>query len=120
MNEVGVGTPATKIYPQDRYPLVVVAVSKSGRRVSLVSMPELLPGDSTPERQIPAYRKGPWPVYNHRFTEEECMKVAKEHLESGGTGAITASLRKDGAWRVVGGHTEILMGVAQMYRDYSD
>lgn len=108
--DIVAGTHATLIYPQDSYPMVVSRVSESGKTVWLRS---LLPV-SKDTGHAPAHFNGPWPVWDHTYTEDEVQDLVIEHaLER------RASLRKDGTWKISGATSTVMMGTARYYRDYS-
>lgn len=107
MPQVGQG--ATKIYPQDRYGMVVTKVSKSGRVIHLASLET--PGVSTGHE--PEGLCNGFPVWNHQYTEDELvsMKIGNEQK------AFWSDKRK---CYMMGGHTPVSVGQARYYRNFAD
>lgn len=95
-----IGDLATLVYPQDRYPYIVTAVSPSGAKVTLAEL----------ERAAsePAAYAGPYPIWDcdgdpTRFTGR----------------TIEAHRKADGRYAVAGS-TPISFGRARYHRDWSD
>lgn len=107
---VKVGDGATIIYPQDRYPLVISRVSPSGKTAwaHRLTTVDIYTGHK------PAYFNGPYPVWNHTYTEVERQAYAMEHV------TVRLSLRKDGTWRLAGTNTRVTVGDAVYYRNFAD
>lgn len=106
---VEIGTHATKAYPQDMYPMVVVKVSESGKTIWLDSVLTV----NTTTGHAPAYYNGPWPVWDHKYTDEE-VSALQSH-----TDPVRATLRKDGTWKISGTTTPVTIGAARYYRNFS-
>lgn len=94
-----VGMGATRCYATDRYPFTVVAVSKSGRRITL--------------QEDWSFR-----------TDSNGMSECQEYRYEPNTFAplVVASLRKDGRWVEVGQNgkgSRFVLGSRRRYYDFS-
>ena len=100
------GTPATLIYPQDRYPWVVVGGAKSGHYLFVAPVEY---------RDLPMESSGThngFPVNDRTYTSEECLA----HVRFAGATRITR--KRDGKYTDHG--TPFALGVARYRRDWSD
>ena len=105
--EVGMG--ATLVYPSDRYPVVITRVSESGKTFWFQPLQTV----SFATGHEPDRYHGPYPVWDHTYTDEEIKSLVR--LESGGR---MARLNKHGRYRSHG--TPVTVGIARYRRDYSD
>lgn len=103
-----VGMGATIVYPQDNYPAVVVRVSKSGKTAWLKRLRTV---DGTTGHE-PARYDGPFPIYDHVYTDQERQDLLLDHSQE-----QRVSLRKNGRWAA--GETPVRMGEARYYRNFS-
>jgi hypothetical protein len=103
------GTHATIHYPQDSYPAVVVRATKSGKTAWIKTVVAASSIDSIE----PSRYDGPWPVYDHTYTDEE---VAEYTLH--GAQETRVFLRKDGHYRTASGAL-VTFGSAHYYRNFS-
>lgn len=98
------GTGLTLLYPQDRYPYVVLARTPSGKTLTVA---EVL----VKEADLPVHhREGPWPVYDVTLTEEQISTLPHGPERK-------VRLRKDG--RYWDGDVPFSVGRARYYRNYS-
>lgn len=94
-----VGDPATMVYPSDRHPYVVIAVSKNGSKITLEALDT--------EGLTPAYRNGPFPVFDAEVdTSRRTGRTIVAHLGRNGYNYA--------------GSTPISIGHARYHRDWSD
>lgn len=100
--EVGMG--ATLLYPQDRYPYVITAVTAKTITVQRVETVSTKTGHS------PSHYNGPYPVWSHTYTAEELDNLAID-------GERRAYLHRDGRYYL--GRTPLLVGEAIYHRDFS-
>lgn len=98
--EAAVGKGATLFFPQDRYPYVITAVSKTGGKLTLVGL------DTHP---IPV-EKGTM-ICSHIYTPEEMATMQTREV-------IHAYRRKDGNY-YVGDGCPVGIGKAFYYRNYA-
>jgi hypothetical protein len=103
-----VGDGMSIVYPQDRYPLVIVRVSPSGKTVWVKPL-------RTVDRSTghePDRFDGPWPIWDHDYTDEE-----RETLREDGAKERQVRRSPDGlSWSSYG--TPIARG-ARYFRNYS-
>lgn len=99
---------ATLLFPQDTYGYVVVKASKSGKVLTAIRLetPSLTTGHK------PARFDGPWPVWEHFYTDEELRTMRLEGNEI----RLTWS-EKGNRYRHAG--TSFVVGAARYYRNYS-
>ena len=101
-----IGMGMTLRYPQDCYGYVIVAISPSGKTLTVESL-------ATPDKSTghePARYDGPFPVWHHVYTDQE-----RESMRTGST--MTVRLNKRGEWK--NGTTRFSLGKAIYYRNYS-
>jgi hypothetical protein len=108
---------ATRCYPQDRYPLLVTSVSKSGKTITYVAV-ESVSGLTGHE---PARFDGDWPVWDHEYTQQDLRLRSDIRPEVPRDGAATDRTarwsEKRGCYQ--DGGTPIKVGTARLYRNYS-
>lgn len=110
---IAVGTGVTLCYPQDRYGYVVVGVSASGKTAQVV---RLFTPDKTTGHE-PSRYDGPFPVWDHRYTEAELAAAVRAHqAQPGPTTAIR--LNRRGEWQMAGG-APVVATHARYLRNYS-
>jgi len=102
-NPPQVGQGATLVYPEDRYPYIIIGVSPSGHRITLQEVQA--------KAVAPADTHNGFPVFDHVYSEAELAQA--ELLKR----TVTATRRRDGSYYVGGSKMEI--GQARYYRDYS-
>jgi hypothetical protein len=107
-----VGGGATQYYPQDRYGLVVLAVSKGGAKVTLAKLcePSLDTGHS------PADWIGGLPVWDHEYTEDELTSMRYQKYEP-----IVYAYRRDtgGRFRYFLNGQPVSFASARYYRNWA-
>jgi hypothetical protein len=104
-----VGDGMTMAYPQDYYPYVIVRVSPSGKTVWVKPLEEV----STKTGHSPARYDGPFPVWEHTYTDEERKSMIRNDAPEQ---KVTRS--RDGlSWSLHG--TPMLRGGAGYRRNYS-
>lgn len=108
-NELAVGTAASLHFWQDIVPAVVTSVSKSGKTAKV----QRIEAVSLHTGHTPAYYNGPWPVWDHTYTEVEVASLPRVGEET------RISLRNDGQWMVSGSTTTVTFGKARYRRDFS-
>lgn len=108
-NELAVGTAASINFWQDIVPAVVTKVSKSGKTAFIQRIENV----SLHTGHTPAHYNGPWPVWDHTYTEEEVANLPRVGEET------RISLRKDGQWKVSGSTATVTFGKARYRRDWS-
>lgn len=111
MDTVNVGTPATLMYPQDRYGYVAVRVTPTGKTAWFVRI------ESKDKDLKVSHMVNGFPVYDHVFTSEEIEFALKTAVTAN---YERASLRKDGTWKMMNSDTPLRIGEARYRRDYSD
>lgn len=99
---------ATLILPSDRYPYVVVRSTRTTFVLCKVSEVDTTTGHK------PAYYNGPFPVWDHTYTEDEL-----ERLMIFGLGWVVVRRHQDGGYYDRHGNLYSI-GVARYHRDYSD
>lgn len=100
------GTPATLVYPQDRYPWVVVGGSQSGHHLFVAPVEY---------RDLPMVSPGShngYPVNDRTYSSEECLA----HVRFNGATRITR--KQNGQYTDHG--TPFALGIARYRRDWSD
>lgn len=110
MSEVKVGQGATMQYPQDRYPFIVTAVSKSGKSITVseIKSPDATTGDSAD------YTHNGFPVWDKSYTAEELADRSRYPF-TGRTYVLRLTKR---GWACKG--IPFHVGNARYRRDYSD
>lgn len=103
---------ATLCFPQDRYGMVVVKASKTG--TVLYAYRLKTPGLDT--GHSPARFDGPWPVWDHTYTEEEMAKTMRH--ESGGRELLRLNWSEAKQCYRSGG-TPVFVGAARYVRNHS-
>lgn len=93
---------ATLVYPDDRYPFVVVKRTKTTLTLARINTDGIAPADTC----------NGFPVYNHRFTVEEAEARITDRIE-------TAHLTKRGTYQI-NGCAPIRLGAAHYYRNMAD
>lgn len=103
-----VGEGMTLCYPQDSYPYVVVRVSDSGKTVWVKALKtvDLNTGHK------PARFDGPFPVWDHTYTEEERASMVADYANE-----RLVRLSKHGYWTSKGANFAV--GGARFHRNYS-
>ncbi|MBO2461609.1 hypothetical protein [Actinomadura violacea] len=104
------GKGATHAMPQDRMPFVVTAISPSGAKVALEALRTV--GGHTGHK--PAYHVGPWPVWDHEYSDAELETMRYEGPEL----RQYAHRRKDGRYYMDG--QRVYFGGARYRRSYAD
>lgn len=100
---------ATKMYPQDRSPLMVTKISKSGKTIDYVTV-RSVGGDTG---HSPARYDGDWPVWDHDYSSRELRRLA---IFNGSVRTARWS-EKNGCYMDNG--AQIKVGVANYHRNYS-
>lgn len=93
---------ATLVYPDDRYPLVIIKRTKTTLTLARLNTDGIAPAD---------YCNG-FPVYNHRFTVEEAEARITDRTE-------TAHKTKRGTYQLYG-YAPVRLGEAHYYRNMAD
>ncbi|WP_155855165.1 hypothetical protein [Actinotalea ferrariae] len=107
-----VGMGATQVFPQDRYPYVVVAVSRTGHAIWVKPLKTV----STQTGHEPAGRCNGFPVWDHTYTDAEVKALVDQHAEP-----TKLTRRGDGRYRPVGsGELAFGLGQARYFRNYAD
>lgn len=108
---------ATKLYPQDRYPLLVTSVSKSAKTITYVPVQSV----SGLTGHLPARYDGDYPVWDHEYERRDMMLLSDIRPEVPRDGAATDRTarwsEKKGCYQ--DGGTRIVVGTARLYRNYS-
>lgn len=102
---------ATMLYPQDTYGYVVIKASKSGKTLYAIRLktPDLTTGHK------PARFDGPWPVWEHFYTEDELRTMRSGTYDQNGIELRWSEKGK--RYRHAG--TPFVVGSARYYRNYS-
>jgi hypothetical protein len=103
-----VGMGATLCLPSDRYPYVITETSADLGTLTLEPLLEV--SKSTGHK--PASYAGPFPVWDHTYTEAELYSLRRGFLE------VKGYLDAHGDYRCQGG--KLIIGEARYYRNYSD
>lgn len=107
-----VGMGATQVYPQDRYPYVVVEVSRTGHAIWVKPLRTVF-SDTGHE---PEGRCNGFPVWVHVYTEDEIRDLVQADVAP-----VKLTRRTDGRYRPVGGNDLIFgLGQARYFRNYAD
>ena len=101
---------ATEVFPQDRYPFRVVRISPSGKTIFIVPLRTV---DLTTGHQ-PARREGPWPVWDHAYTDDEIRKFTQEQPPM----AVRWNAKAE-SYRLPNRGAFIRVGEARYYRNFS-
>lgn len=102
---------ATLCYPQDSYGYVVVKATKTG---TVLYAERLKTPDLTTGHQ-PARFDGPWPVWDHNYTDEEIAVGGALRADTGRV-RLTWSEKKQCFTQ---GGTPVYVGKARYHRNYS-
>lgn len=102
---------ATRCYPQDRYPLWVMGVSKSAKTIYYTPVRSV---DATTGHE-PARYDGPFPVWDHDYTQDEIVRFADNS---------NPDLARPARWSekrncYIDNGTPVKVGVANYHRNYS-
>lgn len=107
-----VGTGATLYYPQDRYPYVVVEVSRTGNAIWVKPVETV----STKTGHAPAGTCNGFPVWDHTYTDDEVKALVQD-----GVTPTKLTRRADGRYRPVGSSDVVYgLGHARYFRNYAD
>jgi hypothetical protein len=106
-----VGMGASKLYPQDTYPMRIVKVSDTGHAIWVLPVRSV----STVTGHTPAGSCNGFPVWDHTYTDAELEALTETHVEP-----AKATRRGDGTYRLAGGQTQIGVGYARYFRNYAD
>jgi hypothetical protein len=108
LTETGNNLGATISYPQDGYPAVVIAASKSGRVITVENLRTV----DTTTGHSPDHLEGGFPVWTHIYTDEE-----RRTFREGTTFKAHWSEKWQAYYR--GGSTRVSVGNAVFHRNYS-
>lgn len=107
-----VGMGATQFYAQDRYPYVVVEVSRTGHAIWVKPLETV----STWTGHTPAGSCNGFPVWDHTYTEDEVKSLVQDHVAP-----RKLTRRSDGRYRPVGCSDVVFgLGHARYFRNYAD
>ena len=107
-----IGMGATQLYPQDRYPYVVVEVSATGHAIWVKPLETV----STATGHEPDGSCNGFPVWDHTYTDDELKTLVVERAEP-----TKLTRRQDGCYRPVGS-SDVTFGIghARYYRNCAD